>query len=380
MALLHLAQDWAGGQGVLLVAATVDHGLRPEAADEAAMVAKTCAALGIPHETLRWSGWDGQGNLQDAARRARYSLLAGWAQEMQLDAVALGHTRDDQAETFLMRLARGSGVDGLATMREDWAAQNVRWLRPMLAVPRQGLRDYLTGRGGTWVEDPSNEDTRFGRVKTRRALEVLAPMGLDADRLVQTAQSMARARSALQFYAQEAARLHCQTQSGDVLISSNVRDLPEEIRNRLFAHALVWVSSAQYRPRFDALVEAWAGVQAGTRRSLHGCLISPEDGLIRISREYQAVKEETCAPDQLWDRRWRLSGNGSGGQIGALGEALKEVADWRETGLPRASLMASPAIWQGDVLIAAPVAGLKAGWSAQVAHPQGDFLTSILSH
>ena len=113
--LIHL-HDWAGPRGVALHAVTIDHGLRPEAAAEAAGVAALCARLAVPHDTLPWR-WDGRGNLPDAARRGRQALISDWAAARGIADVALGHTADDQAETLLMRLGRGSGVDGLAAMR-----------------------------------------------------------------------------------------------------------------------------------------------------------------------------------------------------------------------------------------------------------------------
>jgi tRNA(Ile)-lysidine synthase len=106
IALMHLLHRIASDEGVALFAATVDHGLRAESADEARTVAKQAAALGIPHDTLRWQGWDGAGNLQDHARQARYALLKEWAKRNDISAIALGHPADDQAETLLMRLAR----------------------------------------------------------------------------------------------------------------------------------------------------------------------------------------------------------------------------------------------------------------------------------
>ncbi|MCB2123065.1 MAG: tRNA lysidine(34) synthetase TilS, partial [Rhodobacteraceae bacterium] len=111
-ALLCLLADLRGTGGPDLAAVTVDHGLRPEAAGEARSVAALCARLGVSHTICRWDGWDGTGNLPDQARRARQNLIAGWASGLGIGAVALAHTRDDQAETVLLRLARGSGVDG----------------------------------------------------------------------------------------------------------------------------------------------------------------------------------------------------------------------------------------------------------------------------
>ena len=157
MALLRLAADWAARRRTALQVATIDHGLRPEAADEAAMVAHAARALGLPHTVLRWD-WDRHGNLQDAARRARFRLLADWARAGGLAAVLLGHTRNDQAETLLMRLARGSGVDGLAAMAEERVAHGARFLRPLLEVERYALRQVLRGAGQTWADDPTNDD------------------------------------------------------------------------------------------------------------------------------------------------------------------------------------------------------------------------------
>ncbi|MCI2397944.1 tRNA lysidine(34) synthetase TilS [Aliiroseovarius subalbicans] len=380
MALLHLVRDWATAQDVAVHAVTVDHGLRDGSGDEAAMVAETCAALNVPHATLRWGGWDKRGNLQDAARQARYALITDWARG-RVDAVALGHTQDDQAETFLMRLARGSGVDGLSAMRADWQADGLRWLRPLLTTRRAALRDVLEGRGVIWAEDPSNDDTRFDRVKARRALEGLADLGLDAPRLAQTATRMTHARDALERHAQVAAKKICTVLAGDVVFDlDTLTAQPFETQTRLLAHALMWVTASPYRPRQEALYETLAMVAGGDRRTLHGCLIEGDLDQIRISREYNAVRDKVIAPGGLWDSRWTLIGPDQDVDIRALGDAVSDCPDWRDTGLTRRSLMATPAVWRGANLVAAPLAGLENGWSAKIAHPPGHFFTSILSH
>ena len=384
MALMLLARDWAGARGVSLKVATVDHGLRPEAAEEARMVAGAARELGLSHDILTWDEAPGRGNLQDAARQARYRLLADWAGAQGLDAVALGHTLDDQAETFLARLARGSGVDGLAAMRDDWHRQGMRWLRPLLTVRRGDLRDFLTGRGVGWVEDPSNDDPRFQRVRARRALAALAPLGLDAPTLAATAARLTQARVVLARAAFEAAGAVCRVEAGDVRLAAAAFDLPEETRFRLFAHALGWVASARYRPRLNALAAALAAVRRGEARALHGCLIRPEPegqgGGVRICREYQAVRSLTAAPGRLWDNRWRLRGPDRGCHIRALGAAIADCPDWRATGRPRMALMADPAVFREGVLIAAPLAGLARGWQAEFSPIGGDFAASLLSH
>jgi len=181
LALMHLAADWAGGAP--LAAVTVDHGLRPESAAEAREVARAAGALGLRHETLLWRGWDGHGNLQAAARDARHALIAEWARTEGRGTVLLGHTRDDQAETVLMALARAAGPDGLSAMQAACEARGVLWLRPLLGVGREELRAELRRRGAAWAEDASNADPRFERVRARRALRALAPVGIDAPAL-----------------------------------------------------------------------------------------------------------------------------------------------------------------------------------------------------
>lgn len=383
MALLHLLHAWAAAAGLPLSVVTVDHGLRPEAGDEAGFVARICADLKRPHAIVTWQGWDGTGNLQDAARHARYGLITAWAQGAGVDCVALGHTSDDQAETFLMRLMRGSGVDGLAAMRDDWQSGGLRWLRPLIGETRAALRDYLSGNGLRWIDDPSNDDARFDRVRMRRALEILKPLGITVDRLAETAGRMELARRALSRCAHDAATQFCRIEAGDVLIDrGGLAELEDEIRERLFAHALMWVSGAAYRPRLDALRDTLDRVLAGEARTLHGCLVAPTARGLRVGREARAVRDLVSQPDGLWDNRWRLNGNpGPGAEIRALGEdGLGQCKAWRDTGLPRATLIASPAVWRGSDLVAAPLAGRAGGWSAQIAPPRGDFFTSLLSH
>ncbi len=381
MALLHLLAACADEHGVTLEAATVDHGLRAAGATEARFVGNTCQSLGIPHETLHWRGWDRQGNLQAEARAARYRLLAGWAGRHRLDSVALGHTMDDIAETFLMRLAREAGVDGLAAMDAVFARDGARFWRPLLAVERGALRDFLTRHRLGWHDDPSNEDEGFDRVKARAALTVLDGLGIDRATLGAVADHLGAASRALGRCTHDLARRIGGVEAGCVVFDRpGLIAADPEIQRRLLAHALSWVAQSSYPPRRDTLAGLAPAIAAMRPHTLHGCLVTVDGDQVRIAREYNAVKDLRSPLGGLWDGRWHVAGPGAALEVGALGEAVKDCPDWRNAGLPRATLMAAPAIWDGERLVAAPLAGFGDGYSATIDPTAGDFFTSILSH
>jgi tRNA(Ile)-lysidine synthase len=383
VALLHILAHCFDPAKVQLFAATVDHGLRPEAADEARLAGALAKRLGIAHQTLKWTGWDGKGNLSDQARRARYRLLAQWAKENDITDVALGHTADDQAETVLMRLIRSAGVTGLAGIPVRRTVHGIGVLRPLLGITRAQLRDYLTHNGVSWAEDPSNDDLQYDRVKARRALEVLQPLGLTAQALAGVAQNMTKAREALDWYSFLGAREIVTITGGDVVMDLHAfRTLPDEISRRLLQRALVWISRAEYPPRRAALSEALNAAKQGESATLSGCRLLRKDRHIWICREFNAVRRLHCASDQIWDGRWRLhGGDGAGCELRPLGQrGLMLVPDWRETGYPNAALIASPSVWRGDELVAAPLAGMARDWTAELIGGSEEFFASFLSH
>jgi len=347
--------------GANIKAATVNHQLRAEAADEAEGVAELCNSLGIPHTTLVWETPTTSGNLQKAAREARQNLLASWAKAENIQNIALGHTLDDQAETVVMRLARGSGVDGLAGMATKRCAAGLCWHRPLLGVRRAALRGYLREQNVAWVDDPTNEDERFDRIKARHALEVLEPLGLDALKLAETANHMRRAREALEADTLRLAH-SCATVSmaGEVCLAlEGFRKAPREVQLRLLAAALGWVSSAGYRPRFTMLENLLKACLNQSRfgKTLHGCKITGNGDEIMINREVSATPALAPLAD-MWDGRWQFDLKGTKNlSVKALGESgLLSCPDWRETGHNRDALLASPSLWQNGQLWAAPLA------------------------
>ena len=354
--------------GVMVVAASVDHGLRDDSRAEADAVAALCARLGVAHRRLDWWRDGDAGNLQAAARRARRALIGGWARERGLQAVLLGHTLDDQAETVLMRLARGSGVDGLSGMAEATEREGVLWLRPFLGTRRAALRGFLRVHGVSWAEDPSNLDRRFQRVRAREALAALLPLGIDAAGLAATAGRMRRARVALEAQTGAALEALARDDRGTVVVARAALSLLPEIRDRLFARLVMGMSGAGHPPRLAGL-QRWIA-QGG---SFMGCLLRDEGASLRLMREFQAVAGVTAPAGTLWDGRWRASGPGDEHvQLRALGpDGLRRLSrqaraglhpHWRDSGLPEAALRAAPGIWRGAELIAAPLALWPNGW------------------
>ena len=377
-ALLTLLHRFCAARGIELFCATVDHCLRAAAKDEAKSVAARCTALQVPHETLTWTDWDGKGNVQSVARQARYMLLADWAKRMQLDQVALGHTLDDQAETVLMRLARGAGVDGLSAMAKRRRQHGVMWLRPLLSVERSRLRDFLEIEGVTWSDDPSNENSRFDRIKIRQSWDALATLGITPAALAQVAQNMGSAREALSFQTQGAAAQCAEVKAGAVRISSSAfANLPEEIARRLILSALSWVNSAIYAPRSRSLRAAMHALTDNGSATLDGCHLRRVKDAIWIFREYNAVKDVVVPVGDIWDNRWIVQGAEmvNDYHVSALGETgLAACPAWRDSGLPRDVLLVTPAFWNDCALVAAPALESQSDWHVELTKPEMWFL------
>jgi len=382
-ALLAMLADWAAGHETELFVATVDHGLRDEAAAEAAAVATLCAALGLPHETLKWRGWDGKGNVQDQARKARYRLLTDWAHRNDLPIIALGHTAEDQAETFMIRLLRGSGVDGLSAMPMVRQENGIRWIRPLMGMRRQSLRQYLADRALTWAEDPSNEDVQYERIRLRKTMDAL---GLPLDGINATALRLQGTRSFLERQTQIAARQVAEiTLAGDVLLNRQAfTALDPELQHRLLAHSLKWVATSPYAPRFESLLNLLKNMNSGRKSTLAGCVVGPfRAGRWFIAREFAAVKGLTGPAGGEWDSRWRVSAPNPDPdlKVRALGaEGLKSHADWRAMDLPRSGLLASPALWRDQRLVASVLTPPPHGIRIALAQGDDHYFTSILSH
>ena len=298
----------------------------------------------------------------DQARRARMALIAGWAEARGIGVVALGHTRDDVAETVLMGLSRAAGIAGLSGMRREFDAGRVRVHRPLLDAGREELRAWLRGQGIRWVDDPTNENDRFTRVKARKALAALAPLGITAERLAEVAGHLAQAQAALEVQMAAAGRW-IEERAGALRIGPGLWAEPAEVQRQLVGQALLWLTGNAYAPRALAVERLIAAMAAGRDATLAGC--RARKGW--LMREPRALGGPGTV-GQLWDGRWLVEGPTA--QVQALGaEGLRQVRDWRKLGLPREVLIVTPGVWDGERLLAAPSAGLSAGWQARLQHP-----------
>jgi len=253
VALMWLVARWrkALSRGPRLLVVTVDHGLRRESAREAREVKRLARELDVPHRTLRWSDEKPKSGIPAAARSARYRLLASAARKSGFSHVVTAHTRDDQAETLLMRLLRGSGIGGLAAMARNSEREGVVIARPLLNVSKAQLVATLNKAGIDYADDPTNRDSRFARPRIRTVIEGLASEGGDARNLARLASRLARANAAIEVLADGAAHYLalCDQAGGSQPKTAASRQsasfqatafagLPEEIRLRLLMRAI----------------------------------------------------------------------------------------------------------------------------------------------
>ena len=288
--LLWLMSRWrrdCGGPPIY--ALTVNHGLRPEAAAEAAAVAAMAERLGVPHEIVSWEGARPKTGIEAAARAARYRLLREAAARHDASHIVTAHTLDDQAETVLMRLAAGSGPSGLAAMRPLIWRGDVLHARPLLGVSRARLEATLREAGLDWCEDPMNRDPAFARPRLRAARAVLEREGLSAERLTTLAARMARQEDALENAADAAwARLAGEEEGETVFAAAALLDEPEEIALRLVGRAVERHGDGtpqrlERLERFVAYLLACARAQTPAGRTLAGAQARLARGVLRIA-------------------------------------------------------------------------------------------------
>ena len=286
-ALLFLAARWraARTKRPKLVAVTVDHGLRPSSAREAAVVKRLAADLHVEHRTVRWMGRKPDTGLQEAARAVRYRLLVAAARKAGARHILTAHTRDDQAETVLFRLARGSGLSGLAGIARISALDHMTLIRPLLDIPKARLVATLNAAKIPFIEDPSNQDPRFARTRLRQLAPALAREGLDAARLAALARRLARAEQALARATEQALARLCRKGSTEpremVMDGREFAALPVEIALRVLGRAIGQIGregpvELGKLERLLAAVLQSGATRSRMRRTLAGAMITAD--------------------------------------------------------------------------------------------------------
>lgn len=296
LALMWLAARWrrALARGPRLLAVTVDHGLRVEAAREARAVKRLAHTLDLPHRTLRWTGAKPKTGLPAAARAARYRLLAAAARASGATHILTAHTRDDQAETLLMRMLRGSGIAGLAAMARESEREGVRLARPFLDIPKSQLVATLGKARIVFAEDPTNRDVAFTRPRLRALMPVLAEEGGDSRSLARLASRLARANAAIEVLVDGAERYLELRDRRDAsrfgFEAEAFAGLPEEVRLRLLKRAIDRVGHegpaelGKMEALLAALDLALAGGESRRRlkQTLAGAMVSVTGGQIHV--------------------------------------------------------------------------------------------------
>lgn len=387
-ALMRLAATWQSRQdgACALEVLCVDHGLRPEAASEAEHVAREARELGLPATVLRWDGVKPASGVQAAAREARYALMRGHIRQAVDDparaALVTAHHRDDLAETVLMRLARGAGVDGLAAIHPSGRRAGIAILRPLLAIPKARLVATLEAAGATWVEDPSNADPRFERVQLRRERSSGAPALLDDVHLALTAARMQRARSALEAIVDD--RLVPERDRALLVRCGVFRwpwpsgELSDEIAIRILMRLLPALGGIAGPLRLMRAERLWEDMQrpdfAGA--TLGNCQImvnaSGETYIFRepLRHPLPAVTADFATP-LVWDGRFEVTASPAPStELLVCAPTHRDLARFdiepalAELGCPNSALLATPAIFANGAMVALPALNMHLDGSA----------------
>lgn len=326
MALLALIEEWAAPRNVTVLALTIDHALRAESAAEAAQVQGwVCQYFPrvVHHIIRRDQAALSPTKLQEQARADRYRLMADACAQAAVPHLFLAHHRDDQAETFLMRLCKGSGLDGLAGMSAHVLRGDLHLLRPLLGFDKARLVATCTARGLPYVNDPSNGNDKFARVRLRGLTAALAREGLSARRLAATALRMGRARAALEFYAGQLwAQSLCADEAAPGALVFDWHILcaaPEDMRVRVLMRALAQVgagsdgnSADRYGPRLEQVEALAAALFPRTAYRESGCESGggsgAGDAFVRTTL-HQCIVERSAARGRLLIRAEKAGHN-----------------------------------------------------------------------
>ncbi len=365
LALMCLAAQWGVARVTVL---TVDHRMRPESGAEATFVSRFAGEAGLAHHTLPWTGPKPTAGIQAAARRARYDLLSSYCVANAIPTLLTGHNLDDQAETVLMRLARTSSLNSIAGIPVTGHWGPTRLFRPLLSVRRATLRSYLHTIGQSWIDDPSNGDVRFERVRIRNLMRELIPAGISPEGLARLAQEAAAAVKGLWAAAEDWITAHViwhETAHCFVPLGP-FRGQSIAVRTRILGLLVARQGSGKMpEPSELELLSAWLE-EPGSRRTLGGAIIARRKALLLIGREPGRIDQKPVviplSGRANWDRRFEIEAP-PGCEIVAAG-TLAHLPRW--PGLPAFVQASLPAVMFSGHIQSVPHLGIGSGASVRL--------------
>lgn len=371
MALVYLLDRWAQDRGGRVIGLTLDHGLRPEAADEASQVGQWLDLLEIEHHTLRWIGEKPKTAIQSTARTIRRNALMSWCEDAGVVHLALAHHADDQAETYIMRLTHGSGPDGLAGMASVVEAHHARILRPLLSIPKTRLTATLTLNGQPWINDPSNEQDSFERIRIRKTLTAMTESGASYAAINRVVDDYAEQRHERdELSATIVMRSTIFHEAGYAQV--NIHELSNNgarTGERALSRILCAIGGLEYAPARTSVTRLFANLTAngGSKPvTLGGCLFIPNVKGYLICREQRNLpKKLSVTGDEqfTWDNRFHLEihigeavvdvGSTSIRPLGKEGwaELVAQAPHIRPCTLPVAVRYSLPTLYHNDAII-----------------------------
>ena len=381
LAMLYICNDWALKNKVKLHCVTVDHQLRSESAKEAELVADHCDGLGINHEIVEWKHERNiSGNVSDLARSARYELIDKWRKDLSF--VLVGHTQNDQIETFLMNLKRGSGIEGLKGMSLSFKRPEGYFiLRPLIHSSRESLQQFLQEKNINWVRDPSNLNETFERISQRKTWEKLKSKGFSESRIELSVAHMRRAHDALKQMLPVHFKQIGKQELTDLLWDYNAFiALPEECKLRLISSAIMWNGSLRYRPRFKAVLDVLKNVTEKRTAVLGGAIFYHDGDKIRMTTEFKSLENNTvnCSLGSVWRNIWEVKRAVKDGYIAPIGiNGNNQLSKRQRLSMPYRSRIIQPGIFLKEKLLLAPTLDVESsGYLSFCGIKFNDFLNS----
>ena len=373
MVLMNLAKesDFLNDKNVFIL--VVDHGLRAESKQEAKFVKNEAKKLGFPTRILKWKGSKPNKRIQEEARNKRYSLLINFCRENNINNLYLAHHLDDQIETFLFRMFRGSGLQGLTSFSSSYERNGLTLIRPLIDTPKSELISYARRKKINWVEDPSNENQKYDRVKLRKVLPLIYKEGFDKKVFLKSVKKLRLANQALDQITKEFV-LKYVTINKNISIFINQElflTAPEDVQLRVLQNTIrIFSGERYYSPDYLKILNLmnWARSDNDiSAKTLGGTIFRKRKGGIILYKEVKKLNE--IKPIKLskskytaWDNRFLIKINKSvKGEISYLGNEGVKILKSKKilgkkgfNGIPLTALYSIPAMWDGKRLISAP--------------------------